>query len=169
MSKYDGEDNPLPDLIGQLMDSVIKQEGLRVRLLAEEVGYGFLMQAASIQWAEKDDIGAFVVGPCKSQVVECGCELPHECDWCAGSGWLTRHVKEVKDNQDKPYGAPLPGILVYSFEDAIRDRDKAWEGLDRAVTNKAGKEVEDMAKEVWQKAEARYKSLRDELLSRIKK
>jgi hypothetical protein len=39
----------------------------------------------------------FVVGPCESMTVPCDCDAPHECDWCCGCGWLTKHVKAIKD------------------------------------------------------------------------
>jgi hypothetical protein len=39
----------------------------------------------------------FVVGPCKAEVVACGCDDPVDCEWCAGTGWLTKKVKKMKD------------------------------------------------------------------------
>ena len=41
----------------------------------------------------------FVVGPCEAATVPCGCDVPHKCDWCCGCGWLTKHVKKIKDSE----------------------------------------------------------------------
>lgn len=76
-----------------------------VRRLAEEqgIGYGNMMSLARDLWREMLEKkfglggGEFAVGPCVVGTVPCGCDRPHECDWCCGCGWLTKHVKRVKD------------------------------------------------------------------------
>lgn len=69
--------------------------------ICEQIGYGRVMQLSSQMWQEKDPIGSFVVGTCKISTVPCGCNdgsKPFEhCDWCCGCGWLTEHVKQIKD------------------------------------------------------------------------
>jgi hypothetical protein len=78
----------------------------QVRILGAEIGYGNMMELARECWNEKTlaQYGttsvAFVVGPCGSATVPCGCEKSYEddhCDWCCGSGWLTKRVKQAKD------------------------------------------------------------------------
>jgi hypothetical protein len=72
------------------------------RIVGDVHGYGAMMSALERVWHEKAKISGlhgseFVCGPVESAVVPCGCDVPHECDWCAGCGWLTKHVKSVKD------------------------------------------------------------------------
>lgn len=74
-----------------------------VSKLGEEFGYGAMMYSASELWGKmlnekwKISGGEFVVGPCKSAIVECGCKRQSKCEWCCGTGWLTKHVKKLKD------------------------------------------------------------------------
>ena len=83
-----------------------------LRVLCDVIGYGYAMRRISEMWKEKlainndPDGGHFVVGPCESMTTACGCEVPHACDWCCGSGWLTRHVKTIKDQQSEPSSTP---------------------------------------------------------------
>lgn len=67
------------------------------RSVGEAFGFGAMMRAFEAVWSDEDDRGAFVVGPCLSAVVPCECDKPHKCDWCAGCGWLTKHVKDLKN------------------------------------------------------------------------
>lgn len=80
-----------------------------VRKLGDSIGYGNLMSTASDVWASlaranKTDGSNFVVGPCAAMVETC----PHEfdasekfldknghCDWCCGSGWVTKRVGDA--------------------------------------------------------------------------
>jgi hypothetical protein len=69
--------------------------------LSETFGYGLVMQEVSQQWNKKASsegrIGeGFVVGPHNRFSELCGCEPGINCDWCCGSGWLTKHVKSLK-------------------------------------------------------------------------
>ena len=73
-----------------------------VQEVASQLGYGHLMSLASSLWREKlkkDNLegGEFTVGPCTSQTVPCQCKQPAQCDWCCGSQWLTKKVKEIKE------------------------------------------------------------------------
>ena len=77
-----------------------EKDRLAVRDLCEQIGYGFVIGEAARQWAVLDDVGAFTIGPCKAFTVPCECRVPHECEWCNGAGWLTEHVKAIKDNQE---------------------------------------------------------------------
>jgi len=73
-------------------------EKAAVTQLGDQIGYGRIMQLCHEIWSEKDMFGgALVTGPCAALTVPCGCEVQHQCDWCCGSGWLTEHVKHVKD------------------------------------------------------------------------
>jgi hypothetical protein len=79
------------------------EEKRLVKKIGEVIGYGNMMELASQLWREslKESGypvgGEHVVGPCAALTVPCGCEKPHKCDWCCGSGWLTKHVEKVKD------------------------------------------------------------------------
>ena len=74
-----------------------------VRRLGSAIGYGNLMHVASQEWGKdlkrewRVDGGQFAVGPCVNMTVPCGCKSPKDCDWCCGSGWLTKRAKEAKD------------------------------------------------------------------------
>lgn len=69
----------------------------------ELIGYGRVMQIASNAWREKakeenqPDAG-LMIGPHAGMVVPCGCEPGSDCRWCCGSGWLTKHVKSLKNS-----------------------------------------------------------------------
>ena len=75
-----------------------------VKTLGEKIGYGRMMQLAQKLWRQAlidqgyPPGGEFVSGPCKALTVECGCKSG--CDWCEGSGWLTKKVKELKDSME---------------------------------------------------------------------
>lgn len=77
-----------------------------IKKVGDQFGYGLLMHEAQNLWREsliENDFpsgGEFAVGPCVALTVPCGCEHPHECDWCCGCGWLTKHVKEIKDGHE---------------------------------------------------------------------
>jgi hypothetical protein len=70
------------------------------------VGFGRAMQIVQIKWGLYNENGndlfcepgsEFVIGPCRAEVVACGCDDPVDCEWCAGTGWLTKRVKIEKD------------------------------------------------------------------------
>ena len=78
------------------------QERWSVHDLGQEIGFGNMMHLASEIWKIELHIkglpgGEFVVGPCSAFTVPCGCGGSKDCDWCAACGWLTPHVKEIKD------------------------------------------------------------------------
>jgi len=80
----------------------------QVEELGNKIGYGNMMNLASKLWGkileEKGCKGGeFIVGPCKAQVVACGCKSPASCDWCCGTNWLTRKVKNIKELKKKRY------------------------------------------------------------------
>lgn len=81
---------------GEAEKEIIKREG-------DKMGYGRMMQLAQECWREyliEQDYpagGEFAYGPCVGGTTACGCS--GGCDWCAGSGWLTTHVKRIKDKQ----------------------------------------------------------------------
>lgn len=61
--------------------------------------YGATMHETQQLWEAVDPKGCFTIGPCKAATVPCGCKKPHKCDWCCGTGWLTKHVKAIKDRE----------------------------------------------------------------------
>lgn len=80
-----------------------KSENQLVRNLGEQIGYGNMMYLARDNWVESltekgyQEGGAFAVGPCLALTVPCDCNRGVGCDWCKGSGWITKKVKELKD------------------------------------------------------------------------
>lgn len=68
------------------------------RLLGERMGFGRMMQLGQKLWRESlGDLagGEFSIGPCVAVLVPC----PHpgniqagDCDWCCGSGRVTKKV-----------------------------------------------------------------------------
>ena len=74
-----------------------------VQHLGDKHGYGALMAATSMTWGDfLDEKGLdgsqFVIGPCKALTVPCECERKEGtgCDWCAGTGWLTKKVATLQ-------------------------------------------------------------------------
>lgn len=76
-----------------------------VKELGDQIGYGNMMHLASKIWKNmlKDkwniEGGEFIVGPCASMVVPCECDVRSNCEWCCGCGWVTKHVKNMKDKK----------------------------------------------------------------------
>lgn len=77
-------------------------EVIEVVRLCELFGYGRVMQIANQEWqrklvkcGHKDGGGAHSVGCCEAFLVKC-CDSPTNCDWCCGSGKITKKVAEVK-------------------------------------------------------------------------
>lgn len=74
----------------------------QVRDVCELLGYGRVMQIASVMWQEKakqsgPEGTGFVIGPHVAMTVHCGCNPDNNCEWCCGCGWLTKHVKALKE------------------------------------------------------------------------
>lgn len=81
-----------------------ESEKQAVKALGDKIGYGRLMRLAQQCWREiaiaKGYSGTeFTCGPCAGLTVECGCSSG--CDWCGGSQWLTRKVKQLKDKEEE--------------------------------------------------------------------
>lgn len=88
----------------------LETEEALIQALGERVGFGRMMSAASSLWRQllaKEGMagGEFAVGPCIGGLVKCGCAYTASpcirCDWCCGSGWLTRKVREVQIEKGK--------------------------------------------------------------------
>lgn len=80
------------------------EERRAVHALGNQVGFGNMMSLASEIWGIQLQIdglpgGEFVVGPCRTFTEPCGCGVSKDCDWCCAAGWLTKKVKEIKDDQ----------------------------------------------------------------------
>lgn len=80
------------------------EEETAVRQLGELIGYGRTMQLCEQLWGKslKRDGwptgGQHSVGPCVAMLVPCphtGYDGPVECDWCCGSGRVTKRVLEA--------------------------------------------------------------------------
>ena len=81
-----------------------------IEALCERIGYGNVISSASRLWGQKNDRENmprtnFTVGPCESMTVPC----PHptqdrngHCNWCCGSGWLTKRVAELAASMFPP-------------------------------------------------------------------
>lgn len=68
-----------------------------IKKICDEHGYGNIMDIVYKLWRKKMSGSNFTIGPCESTTVPCECVSKNKCDWCCGCGWLTRHVKKVKD------------------------------------------------------------------------
>lgn len=70
-----------------------------------KIGYGRVLQLVSESWQEigqknNEPSMGNVIGPHVGMVVDCGCNPDARCDWCCGSGWLTKHVKALKEQSN---------------------------------------------------------------------
>lgn len=81
-------------------DAFVRQ---RVQQLGNSIGYGALMHAVQLEWRKVNvsnqmEGSEFLYGPCVAFSVVCGCRLEskNSCDWCCGSGWLTKRVREAQ-------------------------------------------------------------------------
>lgn len=79
-----------------------------VTRLGKSIGFGALMQLAEQAWRdslpEREKGDEFAHGPCASALVRCpGCKPAREagdhCDWCCGSGRVTKRVAEAIASQ----------------------------------------------------------------------
>lgn len=76
-----------------------------VRIFGDEIGYGRLMQLTQKGWRDKAketglDRSEFSIGPCAAFIVPCphpenGKDADGHCDWCCGSGWVTKRVLQA--------------------------------------------------------------------------
>lgn len=86
------------------------EEENAVRQLGDLIGYGRTMQLAEKLWRRKLQTsglegGEHTTGPCAALMVPC----PHpeqseneHCDWCCGSGRLTKRVAQLATTHIKP-------------------------------------------------------------------
>jgi len=82
-----------------------------VRWIGERIGYGNLMHLAQRAWRQKlteknMQGGEFAVGCCTTFVVKCPCpedgkDANGHCDWCCGSGWVTKKVLAAMEEARK--------------------------------------------------------------------
>jgi hypothetical protein len=81
------------------------EERNAVRQLGDLIGYGRMMQLAEQVWRSKlepDGLagGEHTTGPCAVMMVPCphpesGRDANGHCDWCCGSGRVTKKVLEA--------------------------------------------------------------------------
>lgn len=96
------------------MDPIKAKQFELLQPILEWFGYGSAMQLISEEWEKKLTIpgGSLVVGPARAMTVPCGCPQPHKCDWCCGCGWLTRHVKAIKDQTQRAVSTRPSGSIL---------------------------------------------------------
>lgn len=94
------------EAISQFAEYQTAQWKAALKKLHPGIPYGAMMTLGQELWRESlieqgyPPGGEFIVGPCVTMTVPCECEDPVHCEWCCGCGWLTKHVKEVKDSQN---------------------------------------------------------------------
>jgi len=83
------------------LDNSVEKEA--VRKLGDDIGFGNMMNLARDCWHDSLQAkypgtpdGELAVGPCVATTVPCGCKKAYKCDWCCGSGWLTKRVARAK-------------------------------------------------------------------------
>jgi len=86
-------------------------ERAEVKKLGDRIGYGRLFQLAQEEWKKylvntqrlPEDL-AFAYGPCLGGTVDCICvetNTTSKCNWCYGSGWVTKKVRAVQEQESK--------------------------------------------------------------------
>lgn len=84
----------------------VLDEETAVQKLGEKIGYGRVMQLAELLWSKKVPGGAHSVGPCLRSLVPCLCDYPVICDWCEGSGRVTKRVMQAMKEATKVLRLP---------------------------------------------------------------
>lgn len=85
--------------MNEAMDMPAAREHALVMDLGKNIGFGRLMQLAEQCWREWSAERGIptgsehTVGPCAAGMVPCPCGAPVECDWCLGSGRVTKRVR----------------------------------------------------------------------------
>ena len=77
------------------------EEKLEIYKVCQKFGYQQVMEIASELWEEKEFFGSFLCGPRRGMALACGCEKTGDCEWCEGTGWLTKKVKKTKDEEER--------------------------------------------------------------------
>lgn len=122
----------------------------KIRKVCDKFGYGNVMSTASSLWQQKlknNSGGAYSIGPCIASLVDCGCNdnFKEKCDWCAGTGRVTRRVKEAKNAITKK--KPDPPKIEYEIQRSLvvstghinkKDRD----GIDFYAKSSVGSDEE---------------------------
>jgi hypothetical protein len=102
------------------------------------VGFGRAMQLVQIKWGLYNESGKdlfckpgseFVIGPCRAEVVACGCDDLDGCEWCEGCGWLTKKVKKMKDGST----AEKTNRLLHENDRRIKEMKKKIQIEDRTA------------------------------------
>lgn len=82
------------------------RERAAVAALGRQIGFGRLMQLAEWTWREwlvehgHPHGGQHTVGPCAAALVPCVCvDKPSSCDWCCGTGRVTKRVREAAQKE----------------------------------------------------------------------
>ncbi len=75
-----------------------------IRVLGRIFGFGAIMQATNAAWNHqalelRRPGEERTIGPAAATTVLCECPEPGKCEWCCGSGWLTKHVKSLKEKK----------------------------------------------------------------------
>lgn len=86
------------------MKPIHDREEAEVRDLGNRIGYGRVMQLCEQIWTSKDPVGAHSRGPCVGLLVPCACRSRTRCDWCEGSGRVTKRVRAAQRTQARQKG-----------------------------------------------------------------
>jgi len=83
-------------------DPLAQQERDMARIVGATIGYGRMMRLGEELWRESlikqghSSGGEHTTGPCAAFMVPCGCKNRVKCDWCCGSGRVTKLVRDVQ-------------------------------------------------------------------------
>lgn len=98
-----------------------------IRRVCDEHGCGNVMAIASLIWQKKlghNSGGAQSVGPCIASLEDCGCRNDkNKCNWCAGTGKVTRRVKQAKDDLLKAEKKQKVEEVVYKVQGTLMSSD----------------------------------------------
>lgn len=83
----------------QAMMKIFEAEYVALSLLCRRIGFAEVMQKTSQIWQSTAGAQALAIGPSVSYCRPCphpqGQDPEHPCEWCGGSGWLTKRVYET--------------------------------------------------------------------------
>lgn len=115
-------------------------EEARVASLADEIGYGRIMQLCEQLWREKLEPqghtgGEHSTGCCVVFLVPCPCVPSAElaaCDWCCGSGRVTKKVRDAMEDRAELEALREAVRKSYHPQEVCDDCD--WRGTHDEIT-----------------------------------
>ena len=90
----------------------VKQAELEILKQCETLGHGHVIEIATKAWLEhnKEANDDLMIKPCN-------CNSDSNCEWCAGTGWLTKKVSQLKFSTEKATKAKA--LLNDMFDQAL--------------------------------------------------